>query len=78
MNKIFKLKFPTLFLLVSALMVIGCDIGPSNESSVNTSGNAADLTTYGVPESEGSYVVFNQRLIEGLSLIHISEPTRPY
>ena len=67
MNKIFKLKFPTLFLLVSALMVIGCDIGPSNESSVNTSGNAADLTTYGVPESEGSYVVFNQRLIEGIS-----------
>ena len=52
---------------MSTFLVIGCDIGPSNQASVNTSGNAADLPTYGVPESQGSYVVFNQRLIEGIS-----------
>ena len=56
-----------LLLVVSILSLIACDIGPSNIAQTNSTNVNTKSGVYNVPQSQGTYVVFNQRLIEGIS-----------
>ena len=64
--------------IIAGIIIIGNEVLSGRTKDINTSTISTWLNSLGIEVKEVRIIPDNKKIIIDLSLIHISEPTRPY